>query len=321
MDPIIPELEKDIRRRSRRRLFKQKKIPVRVLIPNFVTLFGLCAGLTSIRMSIEQRWELALAAIVLAALLDGLDGRVARLLKASSRFGAELDSLADFVNFGVAPAVLIFTWGFGHTTDPGQAVSGLKSVGWICVLVFALASALRLARFNVALDEDKPKWQSNYFLGIPTPAAAIIVLLPFYYDQVVGFEDLKNNRLVLDLVLVYTVLIATGMVSAVPTFSGKLLGERIGSEWVLPIFIAAVGLVACLVTYPYGTLALVSLVYLASIPMSWSRFRTKQKSDGGDEEEIATSLGAQEPASQSEPAASRTRSSDGRVVDLHRDDN
>ena len=235
MDPVIPELEKDIRRRRRRRLFKHSKIPVRVLIPNFVTLFGLCAGLTSIRMSIEERWELALAAIVLAALLDGLDGRVARLLKASSRFGAELDSLADFVNFGVAPAVLVFTWGFGHAAEAGQSANDLKSIGWICVLVFALTSALRLARFNVALDDDKPKWQSNYFLGIPTPAAAIVVLLPFYYDQVVGFEDLKNNGVVLNAVMVYTVLIAALMVSAIPTYSGKLLGrahwERVGAAY------------------------------------------------------------------------------------------
>ena len=99
-------------------------------------------------MSIEGRWELALGLVVFAALLDGIDGRMARLLKASSRFGAELDSLADFVNFGVAPAFLIFTWGLG----------GLKSIGWICVLIFALASALRLARFNAAIDEEKPKW-------------------------------------------------------------------------------------------------------------------------------------------------------------------
>ncbi|MCH9764904.1 MAG: CDP-diacylglycerol--serine O-phosphatidyltransferase [Alphaproteobacteria bacterium] len=304
MDPVIPELEKDIRRRRRRRLFAHSRIPVRVLFPNFVTLFGLCAGLTSIRMSIEGRWDLALAAIVLAAMLDGLDGRVARLLKASSRFGAELDSLADFVNFGVAPAILIFTWGLGD----------LKSFGWICVLVFALASALRLARFNVALDEERPKWQSNYFSGVPTPAAAIVVLLPFYLDQI-GL-DLKDNRWVTNGVLIYTVLIATMMVSAIPTYSGKLLGERIKSEWVLPIFVAAVGLVACLVTYPYGTLALASLIYLAMIPMSWLRFR-RHESEGS----IAGGSAALEVATdqtRNDDLAQDTR--DNRVVDLRRDE-
>jgi hypothetical protein len=123
MDPILPRLERETRRRRRSPMFHHQRVPVRMLVPNFFTLLGLCAGLTSIRMSIEGRYELALAAIVFAALLDGVDGRVARLLKASSRFGAELDSLADFVNFGVAPAFLIFTWGLGD----------LKSLGWICV--------------------------------------------------------------------------------------------------------------------------------------------------------------------------------------------
>src|ERR1044071_1351223 len=156
MDEIVPRLERETWRRRRAPMFRHQRVPVRMLVPNFFTLLGLCAGLTSIRMSIEGRYELALAAIVFAALLDGVDGRVARLLKATSRFGAELDSLADFVNFGVAPAILIFTWGLGD----------LKSLGWIVVMLFALASALRLARFNVANDEDKPKWQSNYFSGM-----------------------------------------------------------------------------------------------------------------------------------------------------------
>ena len=131
MDPILPRLERETRRRRRAPMFRHQRVPVRMLVPNFFTLLALCAGLTSIRMSIEGRYELALGAIVFAALLDGIDGRVARLLKASSRFGAELDSLADFVNFGVAPAFLIFTWGLGD----------LKSLGWICVMIFALASA------------------------------------------------------------------------------------------------------------------------------------------------------------------------------------
>src|SRR5215475_10891663 len=177
MDIDEPSIETDTRRRRRRSLFRHRRVPVRMLVPNFFTLLGLCAGLTSIRMGIEGRYDLAVAAIVFAACLDGIDGRIARLLKASSRFGAELDSLADFVNFGVAPAFLIFTWGLGD----------LKSAGWICVMIFALASALRLARFNVALDDDKPKWQSAYFSGMPTPAAAIVVLLPVYIEHL-GFE-------------------------------------------------------------------------------------------------------------------------------------
>jgi CDP-diacylglycerol---serine O-phosphatidyltransferase len=242
-----------------------RRVPVRMLVPNFFTLLGLCAGLTSIRMGIEGRYDLALAAIVFAAFLDGIDGRIARLLKASSRFGAELDSLADFVNFGVAPAFLVFNWGLGD----------LKSAGWICVMIFSLASALRLARFNAAIDDDKPRWQSNYFTGMPTPAAAIAVLLPVYLYHM-GFEGLKSP-LALKIVLVYTLFVAFMMVSTIPTFSGKLLGERVGREWVLPIFVVAIGGVAMLVTYPYETLSALTIAYLMSIPVSWKRFQEKQE--------------------------------------------
>jgi CDP-diacylglycerol--serine O-phosphatidyltransferase len=261
MDPIVPRLEHETRRRRRIPLFRHRQVPVRMLVPNFFTLLALCAGLTSIRMGIEERYELALAAIVFAALLDGIDGRVARLLKASSRFGAELDSLADFVNFGVAPAFLVFNWGLGS----------LKSLGWICVMIFALASALRLARFNVASDEDNPRWQKAYFIGMPTPAAAIVVLLPVFIEHL-GFEGMRSWTFMLDIVLVYTLVIAFLMVSTIPTFSGKLLGERISREYVLPIFMLSVGFVALLVTYPFGTLTGGSIAYLASIPFSYRRF-------------------------------------------------
>jgi CDP-diacylglycerol--serine O-phosphatidyltransferase len=261
MDPIVPQLEKHTRRRRRRRMFSHARIPVRMMVPNFFTLLGLCAGLTSIRMSIEGRYDFALAAIVFAALLDGLDGRIARLLKASSRFGAELDSLADFVNFGVAPAIMIFTWGLGEH----------RSLGWIAVMLFALASALRLARFNTLIDDERPKWQSDFFMGVPTPAAAILVLLPIYLGHL-GL-DLRASPILLNLVLAYVTLIGLLMVSIVPTYSGKLLGERIGREWVLPLFILSMMAVACLLTYPYATLSIVSLAYLAALPWTWKRFR------------------------------------------------
>lgn len=263
MDPVVPRLEEETRRRRRRRLFRHRRVPVRMMVPNFFTILGLCAGLTSIRMSIEGRWELALALIVFAALLDGVDGRVARLLKASSRFGAELDSLADFVNFGVAPAFLLFTWGLGS----------LKGAGWICVMIFALAAGLRLARFNVAIDEDRPKWQSDFFTGMPTPAAAIVVLLPVYLEDL-GLFGLRSGW-AMYLVLAYTLAIAFMMVSEIPTYSGKLLGERIGREYVLPIFVVAVLLVALLLTYPYATLTGVSILYLAMIPVAWRVFARK----------------------------------------------
>jgi CDP-diacylglycerol--serine O-phosphatidyltransferase len=284
MDPDEPLLETETRRRRRRSLFRHRRVPVRMLVPNFFTLLGLCAGLTSIRMGIEGRYDLALAAIVFAACLDGVDGRIARLLKASSRFGAELDSLADFVNFGVAPAFLVFNWGLGD----------LKSAGWICVMIFALASALRLARFNAAIDDDKPRWQSNYFIGMPTPAAAIAVLLPVYVYQL-GVEELKDPW-ALKIVLVYTVFIAFMMVSMITTYSGKLLGERVGREWVMPIFVVAIGVVALLFTYPYETLTALTLGYLFCIPVSWRNYRDQI-------EEAATAADAPTVSEPSSPAS------------------
>lgn len=243
---------------------RQRKVPVRALVPNIVTLLGLCAGLTAIRMAFEGRFEYALLAIVLAAVLDGVDGRMARLLKASSRFGAELDSLADFVNFGVAPALTIYAWGLG----------GMRGPGWIAVLVFALAAALRLARFNVALDGPaKPLWQTGFFTGVPAPAGALTVLLPIYVEGLGAPHDL----FLAPMIIVYTAAIAFLMVSRLPTFSGKLVGQRIERDHVLPLFVAAVILAALLLTYPYLTLTAGSLLYLALIPYSLKRYRMLQQ--------------------------------------------
>ena len=261
IDGLPEDREPGVRRR--RRLFRQRKIPVRYLVPNFFTLLSLCVGVTAIRLAIEGRYDMAVAAIVAAALLDGIDGRLARALKAQSRFGAELDSLADFVNFGVAPAVVVYTWG----------LTGLKGPGWIAVLLFACGMSLRLARFNAMLDVDKPKWQSNYFTGMPAPAGAITVLLPLYLEGI----GIPEPRTMPWLVTAYTLVLAVLLVSTLPTFSGKLLGERISREWVLPILVGALMLVALLVTYPYWTLAVVTLLYLAMIPVSFRRFRWHQR--------------------------------------------
>ena len=146
-------------------------IPVRTLLPNLITLLALCAGLTAIRLAVEGKLELGAGAIVFAAMLDGIDGRVARMLKGTSRFGAELDSLADFVNFGVAPALILYFWGLHE----------LAIVGWIAAMVFAICAGLRLARFNVMIDDpNRPAWAGNFFTGMPAPAGAITVLLPIY---------------------------------------------------------------------------------------------------------------------------------------------
>jgi CDP-diacylglycerol---serine O-phosphatidyltransferase len=253
--------EDDVPGRRRRMLYRGSKIPVRALVPNFFTLLSLCAGLTAIRMAIEFKFDAAVLLVAAAAVIDGIDGRLARALKVQSRFGAELDSLADTVNFGVAPALLIYIWGLGT----------MKGFGWVAALVFACCMGLRLARFNSALDTEKPKWMSNYFTGIPAPAGALVVLLPFYIDGI-GVVDVKSYPA---LIACFTLAVAFMLVSTIPTWSGKLLGERISREIVLPIFAGLALLVGLVWSYPYPTVSVLVLLYLAIIPFSYRRFRQK----------------------------------------------
>src|SRR5215475_4465066 len=183
----------------RRRRFRP--IPVRMLVPNVITLLAICAGLTAIRLSIEGRMTLAVYAIVFAAALDGIDGRIARLIKGQSKFGAELDSLADFVNFGVAPGLMLYFW----------QLHELRNAGWIAAMVFAISGGLRLARFNATMDDpNKPAFAANFFTGVPAPAGAITVLLPIY----AAFLEL--GRAPAALTAAYTLLIAFLMVSRLP---------------------------------------------------------------------------------------------------------
>jgi CDP-diacylglycerol--serine O-phosphatidyltransferase len=249
---------------SRHRRFKA--IPVRTLLPNLITLLALCAGLTAIRMVVENNIQLALAAIVFAALLDGIDGRIARLLKGTSRFGAELDSLADFVNFGVAPALILYFWGLHE----------LKSAGWIVALVFAICAGLRLARFNVMIDEpNKPVWAGNFFTGIPAPAGAITVLLPIY----LALLGMPTGLVVVWITFLYTLLIALLMVSRLPVFSGKRVGKRVPPEMVLPVFVVVVLFFALLISYPWEVLTIGTLAYLACLPLGWWSYRGYQRKD------------------------------------------
>jgi len=237
-----------------------RRIPVRTLVPNVITLLALCAGLTAIRMAFENRYVLALAAIVFAAFLDGIDGRLARFLKGTSRFGAELDSLADFVNFGVAPALILYFWG----------LHDLKSAGWIAAMVFAICAALRLARFNVMVDDpDKPAWASNFFVGVPAPAGAITVLLPIY----VALLGVPRSGFLDWLTLVYTLAIASLMVSRLPVFSGKRVGTRVPPEMVGPAVVVAVLFIALLIAYPWIILTAGTLAYLGALPFGYLSYR------------------------------------------------
>jgi CDP-diacylglycerol---serine O-phosphatidyltransferase len=241
-----------------------RAIPVRLLLPNLVTLLALCAGLTGIRLAFEGKMELALAAIVFAAFLDGIDGRLARLIKGQSKFGAELDSLADFMNFGCAPALFLYLWGLG----------ALGNVGWIAAMVFAICGALRLARFNVMADDpDKPAWSANFFTGVPAPAGALVVMLPIYVDL------LGLGKAAPALTLVYTLAIAFLMVSRLPVFSGKRVGKRVRPEMVLPTIVAFVLFFALLIAYPWQVLALGTLLYLACLPLGWHSYREYERKD------------------------------------------
>ena len=241
-------------------------IPVRMLLPNLITLLALCAGLTAIRLAVEDKLEWAVAAIVFAALLDGIDGRIARMLKGTSRFGAELDSLADFVNFGVAPALMLYFWGLHQ----------LGNLGWIAAMVFALSTGLRLARFNVMVDDpNKPAWAAKFFTGIPAPAGAITVLLPIYI-YFLGVPRLPGTAL---LTFLYTFAIAVLMVSRLPVFSGKRVGKRISPEMVLPVFVTVVLFFALLISYPWVVLTIGTVCYLASLPVGYLSYRYHERKD------------------------------------------
>jgi CDP-diacylglycerol---serine O-phosphatidyltransferase len=267
--------------RLRRRRFR--RIPVRILVPNVVTVLALCAGLTAIRLAFEDRYGLALAAVVFAAILDAIDGRLARFLKGTSRFGAELDSLSDFVNFGVAPALILYFWG----------LHGLKSAGWIAALVFAICAGLRLARFNVMLDDpDRPAWASHFFVGMPAPAGAITVLLPIY----ASFLGLPRSGALTWLMLVYTLGIASLMVSRLPVFSGKRVGTRVTPELVGPLIVVVAASIALLIAYPWIMLTIGTLAYLASLPFGWLSYRGYERRSRASEAEAPAAVTQSQPA-------------------------
>jgi CDP-diacylglycerol--serine O-phosphatidyltransferase len=244
----------------RRRRFRP--IPVRMLVPNVITLLAICAGLTAIRLSTEGRMELAVAAIVFAAVLDGLDGRVARMIKGQSKFGAELDSLADFVNFGVAPGLILYFWQLHELHDGG----------WIAAMVFAISGGLRLARFNASMDDpNRPPFASNYFTGVPAPAGAVTALLPVYLAFLGVF---KSPALV---TAIYTLVIAFLMVSRLPVFSGKSIRMRVPPELVLPVFVSVIFFIALLIGYPWHILSAGSILYLLSLPLGWKSYRDQKR--------------------------------------------
>lgn len=240
-----------------------REIPLRLILPNLITILAICAGLSGVRLAFEGRFETAVIMVLIAAFLDGIDGRVARLLKASTRFGAQMDSLADIINFGIAPALVLYAYVLDHA----------GSFGWIAALIYAIACALRLARFNV-MDEDKsrPVWQSAYFVGVPAPAGAALVMLPIY----MGFMGIDLTGIAAFATALYTVVVALLLTSRLAVWSGK--GETsMRRDLVVPIIFAVVIYILLLVSFPWVMCAISAAAYWLFLPWSAYLYRKREK--------------------------------------------
>jgi CDP-diacylglycerol--serine O-phosphatidyltransferase len=242
--------------RKRRERWKRRRLQARPLIhlvPNAFTVASICFGLSAIRYGLDGRYQTAVVMIILAGVFDGLDGRSARLLKITSKLGAELDSLADFLSFGVAPAFLIYLW----------SLNELKGLGWAIALFYVICAALRLARFNSELeDPDRPPWMTRFFTGMPAPAAAGVAIVPMLLAFALQ-QDWPTAPLLNAVVLIAVALM---MVSTVKTFSIKMVTTRVRPEFLLPTLVAIGAIITALVNVPWWTLLCVAFLYLASIP-------------------------------------------------------
>jgi len=245
---------------------QRKRRSFRQLIPNLLTIFVICAGLTSVRFGIDGKYGFALLLIVLAAVLDAADGKLARFLDSVTPIGAELDSLADFFNFGIAPGLLTYFAIFSGTEN--------ANLGWLGVLVLAACVALRLARFNVALDsDDEPEWKRQYFVGVPAPAAGCLALLPMFF-LMLGVDEVRNYP---GLIFFYLVIVALLAVSTVPTMSIKHL--KIRQSWYLGVLLSGTAFIVSLVAYPWQTLIAGSGLYLLSVCVSAGLYVKHMKRD------------------------------------------
>jgi CDP-diacylglycerol---serine O-phosphatidyltransferase len=258
---------------------RSKNIPAKYLIPNAITLLALGSGLTSIRMAYEQRFELTIFAILFAAVLDGIDGRAARLLNASSKFGAELDSLADFVNFGVAPALIVYFW----------SLKEFKSLGWIVALTYAICICLRLARFNVETEEENlSPWKKKFFQGSPAPASAALLLMPFY-TRFLSFEIVIPSFLI----IAYTIAISLLAASSIPTFSFKDMGS-IPRQSVRAGLVVIILVASLMATYTWESFIMGGFIYLLTIPFSIMKYAKYERNEIKLSEDEQLNLAEQE---------------------------
>ncbi|HEY0270097.1 MAG TPA: phosphatidylcholine/phosphatidylserine synthase [Sphingomonas sp.] len=248
---------------ARRRFRDRPGIPLRAVAPNAVTLLALCFGLSAVRFAIAGQWELAIGAIIVAGVLDGLDGRVARLLHGESRFGAELDSLSDVIAFGVSPTVVIYLWSLQH----------MPQFGWTIALAYAACMALRLARFNAQIDAaEQPRKAAGFLTGIPAPAGAGMLFLPVYLWLATGLDLFRSPYIVAP----WTALVAALTISNLATFGwGAMRLRREVRFWVL---VAIAVLAGALINVPWPTLSVLGILYLLAIPFGVRRYaRTRQR--------------------------------------------
>jgi len=242
-----------------------KDLPLTRLLPNLLTVFALCGGLTGIRFALLGRWHEAVLAIAIAAIFDVLDGRVARMLNIASKFGAELDSLSDCVSFGVAPALIMYQW----------RLHNVEELGWVSVLVYAVCIALRLARFNTMLeDHSRPLWTKTFFTGIPSPGAAGLSLFPLVLYVAFGWDSSLPDALI----AVWIIFVGLLTVSRLPTMSLK--GWRVPHHWVAPLFAVIVLMIAALITSPWLTLTAVITTYIISMPIGWFIYLRRKRLEG-----------------------------------------
>ncbi|SNT35148.1 CDP-diacylglycerol--serine O-phosphatidyltransferase [Antarctobacter heliothermus] len=243
---------------------KQPKVRVIHLLPNLLTIAAVCAGLTAIRFGYEGNFEMAVRLVLAACVLDGLDGRLARLMNRCSDVGAELDSLADFVNFGVAPVLILHSW----------ALQDFRRAGWIAVLIYTTCCLLRLARFNVSSRSETEKLSSDFFVGVPSPAGAILVMLPMVVSFAISDLPLTPPAFV----AVHICLIGLLLISRIPTYSFKNVTiDRANAKYFL---LGAAVLAAALLTYLWATLTMLSFAYISCLVWAYRTSRKTQKTEG-----------------------------------------
>jgi len=243
------------------KLVSSKK--TRYLLPNILTLGGVCLGISSIKFSIDGNYSLAVIFILLAAILDALDGRVARLIKGTSEFGKELDSLTDFVSFGIAPVFILYFW----------ELNNYGKLGWAITLIYSVCCVLRLARFNLTKIEEKQLWKSNYFEGVPSPAGGILILMPLIFE----LSDLNLNFNITNFTPYFTILIAVLLVSKIPTLSLKEISI---SPKTTVFILLGIGIIfISLLYYTFETLLAFGLIYLISIPFSFFIYKNKDRKE------------------------------------------